>query len=244
MRFYKTLILSTSMLASIAVAEANQPTTVAASVEKIFTVRGFDDNDFVEVVAYGKLPSTCYKIADASGSFDATTKEVMVKVNALKYDQQNCAQVLVPYFKVIKLGIMPDGIYDVIAAENNLPATSFKVSPSTSPQQDDQLYAPVSGVFVTPRKPKGANYKGALIRLKGKFPLMLHGCMVLKEVKNYYTPEKVAVILPVAEIREGSACNSAKREFDVQHNLPYSVQTPTLVHVRVMNGDAINQIIE
>jgi len=228
---------------SLALANDAQPTPLHAPVEKIFTVRGFDDNDYVEIVAYGKLPSTCHKIADASATIDHDTKEVLVTVNALRYEQQICLPVEIPYFKVIKLGIMEKGTYNVTAVDNTIKKTALTVVSSVSNGQDDFLYAPVKSIYETATaKIEGSDTQGMTVHIKGKFPLLLHGCMEIKEVKDYYTPEDVIVVLPIAVIKEN--CTKNNRDFDIQHQINYKLELPTLIHVRSMSGDAVNQVVE
>lgn len=222
-----------------------EPTIQPAPIEKIFTIRGFDDNDFVEVVAYGKLPSTCYKLADASASIDSEDKSVEVKVNALFYDWEECIQVQIPYFKVVELGVMQHGEYAVKTQAGRMPNTFLEIDTSSSRDRDEHLYAPVKTATIV-RNPTSrfSSNPPITVSLKGTFPYMLKGCMVIKEIKDYYTPENVVVIMPIAEVKDESQCNDAKRDFNIQHPLHYDVHTPSLVHVRVMNGEALNQLIE
>ena len=246
MRFLQSIALSGVLVSFSALVYAdNQPVRVAAKVDKVFTIKGFDDNDFIEVVAYGKLPSTCYKLADASGFVNPSTKEVSVKVNALRYDGDICLPMEIPYYKVIELGVMEKGSYNVSAPGSVLDQTSLTVVESASPHVDDYLYAPVSSLAVTEvRAVTDSPLKQVSLRLKGTFPRMLVGCMVIKEIKSYYTPEHVAVILPIAEIKSDEQCVGYKHEFDVLYPLSEKLETPSLFHVRVMNGNAINQILE
>lgn len=241
----KTLVKSGLLILSSlsAFSSLAEPILKSAPIEKIFTIRGFDDNDFVEVVAYGKLPSTCYKLADASAVIDSEDKIVHVKVNALQYEQPFCIQVQVPYFKVIELGVMQQGAYEV-KTNDAIPNTIVEIDSSSTNDQSDHLYAPVDSATIEKNTSALALRPLSTVRLKGTFPYMFKGCMVMKEIKSYYTPEKVLVVMPIAEVRDDNVCKKAERHFDIRYPINYELQTPSLLHVRVMNGEALNQLLQ
>lgn len=239
---------SALLFASIALA-SNQPAieNAAKYVDKVFIPMGFDDNDNVEVIISGHLPNTCYRAGQAKYTIDEEKKSIVLDATVFNYSKANnvCFEVMTPFMFKVSVGILNSGKYNVVLKTPNpsqRKVETLDVTKSNSPQPDDYLYAPVqniSGVQVSEDQIK--------VSLEGTFPYMLVGCMVMKDVM-IHTKDGVVVVQPIAELissDEDERCVNQKniRDFVVNRVVPYKLDSQTLLHVRVMNGLSVNQVM-
>jgi hypothetical protein len=65
---------------------------VEVPVSNVFApARGFDDNDFVQIVIDGKLPNSCYLQDETKVNLDRASKTIVVKQLALRRQDGDCA---------------------------------------------------------------------------------------------------------------------------------------------------------
>jgi len=146
--------------------------------------------------------------------------------------------VMVPFTQTIKLGFLSIGNYSVdVVTSPDVRTEPLVIVESRTAGPDDYLYAPVSYVNVERR---GA---GTEVFIGGEFPLMLVGCMVMKDVEVHPSPGGVVVVQPIAEIVDGAACHPGvySYKFGVRKTLPTALEGEVLAHVRVMNGESVNR---
>jgi len=234
--------LGTGFLASIAMADDNfVPRLVTAPIERVFVPLGFDSNDNVEVVLHGHFPSTCFKLGPAMYTVDEATKTIEIEALSYQYNG-GCAQILVPFIQSVSVGLLKEGNYNIVVKDRPHTRTaSLPVTEAVTSQPDDYLYAPVATVAMvnTLGLKKG-------IRIEGEFPMLFHGCMVLKDVRLNVTADDVIVVLPIAEIVHGQTCNQSSytHKFSTVAEIPGQLlEAEYLIHVRVISGESLNKFI-
>ncbi|WP_141735580.1 hypothetical protein [Oligoflexus tunisiensis] len=227
---------------AVAFAQDKDPVEVPAEIEKIFIPYGFDDNDNVEVVLHGNFPNTCYQIGRAEAKVDVQARTVTVSATSYQYPGTFCIQSITPFIQTVKLGVVPEGNYQVIYAKNEQVRASLDVTRRKTESADDFLYATVenAAIDVNPASGKQA------LKLQGHFPYFFIGCMVLKEVRIVKNPTDVLVVQPVAEIVTDEAVCATQpddRAFEYTSGLPEPFQGEGLLHVRTLHGNSLNRYI-
>jgi hypothetical protein len=156
---------------------------------------------------------------------------------------------------------LPAGTYSVKAQNSaaSVESKTLQVSEATSATADDTLYAPVDAVDLNPVVQSNGNTGNQnlyTLSISGIFPKSEVGCMKLKELK-VLPYEEVLVVLPVAEFvydltqcqaqnAMGSALRSSpfSRKFKAEKQIELNLTRDMLVHVRVLNGQSLNKVIE
>lgn len=240
--YCRSFLVLAAFCSAPAIAHAESPQQIPSPVSKIFIPDGFDDNDNAEVILQGMFPSTCYKVGSTSVAVDSAAKVIDISATSYRYDgESRCNEVDVPFIQRVKLGVLSRGDYNVVV--KNAPSVTgvLPIAARLTEAPEDYYYAPVSSVVVSrdleSSKPK--------VVLEGHYPFLKRGCMILTEVRTHFAPGDVLVVLPITEIREGEACNDVpvSRTFHVEKAIDMPLDRPALVHVRVLNGDSVNQLI-
>lgn len=222
-------------------AMADEPAEVPAPVSKIFIPFGFDSNDNVEVVAHGEFPNSCWRVGKTSATVDHETNTIYVDVTAYQYPEGErflCAQVIMPYIAPVKLGILKTGEYTVVAGANQDVRAQLHVEEATTQSPDDHMYAQVDSAEVVALA--NGEYE---LQMSGTHPYFYIGCMKITEVKTYLRPDDVLVALPIGEIEE--VCpESYSHHFKVRHKIENMFLGKGLLHIRALNGDSYNKLIQ
>lgn len=236
--------LAVALMSPLALASA--PKEVEAPVDRIFVPAGFDDNDNVEVVVHGDFMNSCYRVGRSGAKINLEKKVIEVWATALDYAPENgfeelCLQVTSPFIQTVKLGLLPEGDYDVVLDTPMAKevSASLTVVKRKTEAPDDYLYAPVSNAYIDSNV---ASEKQALV-LQGTFPVWFIGCQVMKEVRTYRSAGDVLVVQPITEIVDDARCDEAPANggFVYRKGLSEPFQEEGLLHVRVMNGDSLNR---
>lgn len=223
-------------------ADANNPVLVTAPVEKVYVPSGFDDNDKVEVIVHGHFNSSCYKMGPVSATVDEQTKRVTVSAQAFFYAGNTCVQMITPFIKSVELDRhLSAGTYKINVAERpEVSAPSLKVAKAMRPDADDYLYAGVNNATVE------TTVDGTReLVLKGQHPYLLDGCVKVEDIKTRIGEDKTIVVQPVTTIVYGDECKGAvNNRFEIRRKLDGNMSAGEyLMHVRVLDGNAVNQLI-
>lgn len=221
-------------LSSIANAQTS-PTKVSALFNKMYAPGGFDSNDHVQFVGEGHFRNSCYRPAPESVRIDETAKTISVGPVAYEYSGF-CLQVILPFQRVVDVGILSAGNWEVLEKDGNtkLSLGKITIAPALSNNPDDSLYAPVSQAFF--------HQSGNVSRftVTGNFP---NSCMKLNDVK--VTLEKEVIVLqPFAELALRENCTSGSFPFSKIVSIKAIPTGRYLLHVRSMNGNAVNNLID
>jgi hypothetical protein len=237
------------------------PIVTVAPVKTIFVPVGFDDNDTVEVIVHGHFDDSCNKMGTAIGLVDGETNTIEITARGLRYQGNECIPMQVPFLQSVKLGQLAAGTYTVrmrapggsdgtAPADATQPeAVTLTVAKATVPTADDSLYAPVDEVSFAPVRTPGGPANGEyMLTVSGVFPRSEDGCMLLDDVKVLTFPN-VLVVLPIARFeRDFALClpslTSFGRSFVGSKSVKLDLKRDTLIHVRVLNGQSVNRIVE
>lgn len=224
--------------------EVIPPVLVDVPIKKVFVPEGFDSNDRVQFAVAGELKNSCYKIASNSVTVHPETQTIVVKQQAYVY-LGFCLMMIIPYSDVITLGIVEQpGNYQIIDGSSGQPMGRIQINLAKNAEQDEYLYAPVTDVALS-------NQMGTVsseddldknkIVLSGTFT---NSCMSIKDVKLNYAENSI-IIQPLAQYEsQGEDCKEEKRNFTQEVVLDPKLSGQYLIHVRSLNGAAINKVIE
>lgn len=217
------------------------PEEISAPVTKIFVPKGFDDNDNSEVILKGEFTNSCFQVGRSGSTVDDAKKRVIVWATAYKYAGENCLEVKTPFIQSINVGMLKSGEYTVVYKYNENLRADLSVAVRTTESPEDYLYAPV----VNARLNTDANGKQSLT-VEGNYPYMFIGCMRMSEVRTSRSNSDVLVVQPITEIVNDDECftQPSDKAFSVTTGLNEPFTGEGLIHVRVLNGDALNRLIE
>jgi hypothetical protein len=221
------------------------PELVRAPVDQVFIPHGFDDNDDVELVLKGEFPNTCFKIGPAT--FQINQSKHLITIGAQAYRAQNvmCADVLVKFIQPIHLGMLEQGVYDVIIKDNRVVnPIKLEISPAQRPTQDDYLYPPVNSATII----RDESSQTDVLKIEGNYPYMIQGCMVTRELRTSQNHNGVLTVQPIAQLTDGEECRIQRHSthYVIEKNIGKAMPSTTdyLIHVRTLNGSAVNSLIE
>jgi len=233
------LLLMVSMLICSASISALASDWKEIPSDHIYSPKGFDDNDNVEVVVTGYLPNLCYRSPRAEVHF-AGPKIIEISLESLyqapsERDIQ-CAQMLVPFVLPVSLGLLDSGDYTVIVGKGTFyeQQSKMKVEHSTSDAIDDFIYAGVEYVEV-----KSAGQR--VVELKGHNPSY---CFELDHIEYISNNKDTYSILPIMK-KISSNCPRKLTAFAYEWTVPEEInRDKVLLHVRSMDGRSINRLFD
>ncbi len=227
--------------ALIALPALARPIQVPAPIERIFVPEGFDDNDNVEVVLYGEFPNSCYRVDNVRARANTADGRIEVEASALRYQGEICAQVVTPFIKPVSLGLLEAGDYEAVVSHAPAARANVNVGVRRTESPDDYIYAPVTSASL--RWEEGSTKQ--LLNVKGTYPLTLVGCAVITDVRISLTQGDVVVAQPIMDFVDDERCdNRDSQNFDEDYVMPTAFTGKGLLHVRVMNGNSLNTLLD
>lgn len=220
-------------LASTAFAQ-HEPARVAATFDRIYVPGGYDSNDHIQLVGEGRFRNTCYRPAPSRIQIDGRTRSIYVGPVAYEYSGL-CLQVVLPFERVIDIGILKAGTWRIFQdkSPSAVPLGEVTVHPALTDIPDDHLYAPVTQAFFEQKGMVNHFY------LAGEFQT---NCMNIEDIK--ITIEKEAIVLqPLLKAASGESCEVGRFPFLKKLSVPFIPKGRYLLHVRSMNGNAVNTLI-
>ncbi len=233
---FVTLALGMAFAAAAPHIEVFQPATVDILPDRVFTPLGFDDNDNAQVVLDGSLSDTCYKLGPTQFRVEHASHKIFVRQQAFYYPGGWCADVRIPYVQTVNLGILQPGRYEVLLEQNGKttkPVATLPVAVARTKSPDDFLYAPITET----------HFDSARVNLVlGGF--FTNSCMVFNHVKTHVLDNQVIEILPIVDLERALNCAQVANEFSVSVSLKNIPHGRYLLHIRSLNGQAINRVVE
>jgi len=239
------LCLPLSILASQTQA-AEAPFKEPLRVNNIFIPQeGFDDNDNIQFVLDGELKNACLQVGSSSVTFDGHI--IDVKLEARRNEDTFCAQedallpeaiqATVPFHKEVEIGQLKAGDYTIRFQTATATVTqNFKVDVAPTDRQDSLNYAPVDNASVDSLINIGESVK---IRLTG---MLTSSCMHLRDEVLTSKEGDVVVIQPLVKVDLSSKCLMYLRPFTKDIEVPNLSKGRYMIHVRSMNGHALNRV--
>jgi hypothetical protein len=109
----------------------------------------------------------------------------------------------------------------------------LQVKRATQPGPDDYLYAPVDRVHVS------RDSSGKLIAtIQGRFT---NTCLTIEEMR-VINSGKTLELLPIMKHEESGSCQKQEIAYDKSVALPALANGRYLLHVRSLNGQAVNEV--
>lgn len=229
----KQLFLGVLLFIGTVAYAAPEPKEVKVALDKAYVPIGFDDNDRVQIMVTGSFPNTCYKVDSVRAEVNAETKSIRVWQSALLYSG-DCLPIVVPFSQVVNVGLVKEGDYSLWDGASGAALGKLPVLRSAHSGPDDFLYAPIKDAIVM------VDEAGAKsLKLVGEFS---DRCTEIEEIKIHYYPE-VIVVQPTAR-RTGERCALQKTRFMKVVELEPALKGTFLLHVRSMEGQAINKLVD
>lgn len=228
----KFLTLTAALIATPLVAFASPPEKTPAVYTKVFVPKGFDSNDQVQIVGTGTFENGCYRAAESSAKVDESAKRITISAAAYKYNGL-CLQMILPFERVIEVGIVPAGEYEIVQDGQAEVLGKLAVKEAKTDDPDDYQYAPVSQAFVD----ETSGSKDNLI-VRGIMPT---DCMKIVDVKITHD-DNVLMAQPIVKVERRNNCAVGMFPF----RKVVKVEAPKgeyLLHVRSMNSKSINNLI-
>lgn len=239
---------------------ADQPSQAGTEDIPLLTVLapdvGFDTNDNVQVVAYGKLPSACYHLGQATAEATADPHIFNVYQYAARDTSGTCQEgvtptaaqaIQAPFTSEISLGQLTTGTYRFnytqLGPSGTLVAasTSLTVATAAAPTVGDIPFAPTSSIAV-PDVINGSDH--IVTTISG---VLITSCMKLNPTVQV-VPElnvNVYVLGPTVTTTPHEICANIVTPFSKTVDLgPAGKPGYYLVQVRSMNGRAVNHVIQ
>lgn len=211
-----------------------QQLEVPAPVSKIYVPTGFDDNDDVQVFVYGNFPNSCFQLGSIHINRDESARRFVIDIKATYLpDAGFCVQILKPYVTAIKLGTLPQGVYQlVVNPEVGDIRRTISIGKSVSGSTDDFFYADV--VFADIEDGSGGSQ---LLVIEGFYPILKRGCARFAEdprvIDDAYD---LITVLPILEFFDDHHCNDGVMQFRTKILLERAIEGETLIHVRRIGG--------
>lgn len=210
-----------------------EPLLQPIAINTAFVPQGFDSNDRTQIVIEGTIGGTCYKVGPTLVDVDESTQTIYVKQLAYYY-YMPCDYIFTSFTSVVDIGILKSGNYKILDQKSGQTLGLLPVKSATTAAPDDYLYAPVNDAQYLPKKRQ--------ILLTGYYPNV---CMHLKQVVTKMDGNHVVVVLPIAELSDASEqCPHGILPFVQTVDLPPEIKEKErfLLHVRTLNGQAINKV--
>ncbi len=231
---YRLLVTTLAIILSGA-ASAN-PTTVNVAVERAFVPVGFDSNDRTQFAVEGTFHNTCYRVGPYALKVDSKLKTITMQQQAYKYDGMVCLQMMVPFTQVINVGILDEGNYKLLDATTGKQIGTLPVEKSVTAGPDSFLYAPVTDAYIV----EGETAEKHTLVVTGSFG---DRCSTFEDIKIGYQ-DNVLVVQPIVKRITEATCSSEKVRFLKTIDLREDLKGIYLLHVRSLNGQAINKMVE
>lgn len=209
------------------------PEVVPTKITTTYIPQGFDSNDKAQLAIEGSFSNTCYKVGPYQLKVDPITSSILILQTAYKY-KGLCMMIPVKYTNVIDLGILgfaPEFTVKDVTDGAVLGKMPLKIA--NKAEADDYLYAPVTEASV--------NVRNRTVTVSGSFS---NNCIVFKDLKVARESHNVVIALPITEVNYRLPCKDEAVPFIKTVNLPFLNEGRYLLHVRALNGQAVNKIFE
>lgn len=231
---FSVVIISSDVL-------AENPRVINQLPGNVYLPVGFDDNDNTQLVIDGFFPNSCYRLAQYNVDVNSEQKKVTIYNQVYYYSGSPCLMVLVPYSRVINVGILSEGTYEVQFVNDKAQPVSkatLVVDKSSNPGPDDFFYAPVEDAY-------------AELKSNGVHELVIRGeytntCMMMDRIKVHNIQNNVLVVQPILKLKDFSKpeCAQVMIPYEERVVLSERPNDKILIHVRSLNGKALNKIFK
>ncbi len=246
------LSLSASLLTLLAIAPhsalAVEPIEIA--LDHVFIPEhGYDDNDLVQLVAYGNLPNACYTLGETKVETSASGLTLTVHQYAMKNPSALCSQEsslpphansLVPFTVTVPIGVQKAGTYNIDFWDINEGkiSRSYQVEPATTKEIDAHPYAAVSNAMLPDVIFKGDK---VFLTFSGVYQ---NSCVEMDRVEVKQEGD-VFVVLPILKVKPVAFCLQVLMPFKQRVLIADKLRVGEyMIHMRSMSGQSINRVFD
>ena len=235
-------LILTGVIASLIGAKSfandiTQPVSVNISLKKAYFPVGFDSNDRIQFAVEGELVNSCFKMGSYTVKVDKESRRIEVYQQAYVY-LGYCLMMIIPFSTIVDVGVLENpGEYTIIDGANKKILGKLPIVAANGSGQDDYLYAPLEDAYVTT---SDTSPKQSLV-LTGYFP---DRCMEFSEVKINMFSDAIVVQPIVKQVAKVGGCPPEKIRFIKTVPFIDDLHGAYLLHVRSLNGAAINRVLE
>ena len=227
------LLIVGTLFLTVAQVQADTPISVIVQPEQIFVMNGFDDNDNVELIVSGYLPTLCHQAPTLKQRVEG--HDVLLTLTALYFDQSNpfCTQIPIPFLEVINLGMLEAGEYKVTVNRDTPYESSefLHIAPAPTHEQNSFTYAQVEYI----EKEIGTRN----IILAGTNP---SNCFELDRTVFMSNEKNAIAVLPILK-KTSEDCAFVPTAFKYKIEVPKVLEKDKiLLHVRRMDGKSVNTL--
>lgn len=220
--------------------EPGMPQLQVLMPEAVFAPQGFDNNDNSQLVLYGLLPDSCFRLGPAEFVVDPVASQVRLKSQVYSYQSDWCLPIITPFTQTVDLGILPASSFEILVEDElgkNHKMGLLPVQASANAGPDDFLYGQVDDASFVPY-----GVGGGLLTIRGTLG---GSCLAISEVKVFYHEAAKSIeVLPIAARLPQDECNRALPNFETQVEIRNAWNGSTLLHLRSQNGQSVNQVVQ
>lgn len=233
----KSLVIGALLLGGYAFADVpvEQPEKVSVALTEAYIPGGFDSNDRAQIVIEGYFPNSCYRVGPYEKQLNTSSQELNIRQTAYKYKGQ-CLMMMVPFNQTVQVGLLKASTYKVKDASTGRDLGALPVATASNSSPDEHLYANINEAYVGVID---GNKKS--IVLQGELP---GDCWAVKETRTVLDGRKVIAVLPIIEKIRETNCSDYRMPFVSTAEIPRVEAGRYLLHVRSLNGLAINKLID
>ncbi|MEE3080182.1 MAG: hypothetical protein VX341_12655 [Bdellovibrionota bacterium] len=198
-------------------------------VENVYTPRGFDSNDNAEIVITGYLPNLCYQ--NPTHKIIIDKQKIFIEMRATRINEVACPEVIVPYLKVIDLGVLDRGNYkiEVTAASQHSLNDQITIAKRTRGRIDEFNYPIVTNLDY--------DMTANELSIKAYRP---SDCFEFRGFEFISDKKEVITVLPKMK-RVRDFCPKKLTPLNLKTRIPNIVNgLRTLIHVRSLNLESKN----
>lgn len=227
--------MSLSSASAPAPANEAQPGALVeeTQLESLYVPSGYDDNDNIQIVGEGLFLDECHRYRDTFVDIDVDRGLILLRPQAEVRDG-NCLQVVKPYEAVVTLGRIPAGDYKILQGDRHDSIGHLRVDKAQSEGIDDHAYAPVGKVEFK------SHMSSSGVRISGMFN---SSCQELVDMP-ITIQDNVIVIMPIVDRNRSVDCVKGNYPFEGVTYLDFMGAGKYLLHIRSMNGQSYNKIVE
>ncbi|EQC45400.1 hypothetical protein [Bacteriovorax sp. Seq25_V] len=196
----------------------------------VYSPKGYNSNDNVEVVVEGVLPNLCY--FNPSSEVKVVGKDIEIAIQAERRESAvGCAEMVVPFLSSAQIGLLDKGWYRVMI--NGQQRSDLYVDEFSSDGMEDEILANVENAQVI----EGSR----ILKLQGQNP---SDCFVEERV-DVDSNKKDAYSFAAKMKKVSDFCPMKMVPFEMEVEVPNDIEREkVLLHIRSLNGKAINKLFE
>lgn len=207
---------------------------VTIPVEDVFAPKGYDSNDNAIIYVSGRLPSPCYRRPKALVVRNGQNFSVVMNSTVVKSRNRVCIAMTIPFLAEVELGKLSEGNYSLSTdgRHHSVRTAQWQVEKPNRSSIDNYIYAQVKNVRVS---------NGRNVFIEGE---NASDCIQLDRIESVFNGKNTYAILPIMK-QVKTNCPEMPSKFIYGFRLPNdSDSKQVLIHVRSVDGTAVNHLIE